>query len=494
MCKVEIGGECGEGGEGVVYCVKGSVCLGGKCRDGKGVEGRRKKVEDHDLVGVESGEDVEGLVEVTPGVVEEKMVMEKGEKRFCLEDLECGDGRFCEIVDYEVGDGVCRLKSGVGGRCKKGNGGKGCVQDSYCGDDHRSGVEVCVRAEGAGGRCLGSEACEKGLVCEETFCKKMGSVEAGGDCVVGDVCGKGLYCPERVGEVMAKCTKLKSVGDKCNGSGGVVNECMDGFCGKDGECAALQGVGEECFGNEQCSGDGECILNKLDDKSKAGKCFAKKDIVRSRGHSCNLENDNCDTAVRLRCESKDDKAICVQQRNLACDPKNPFERCMDKEKTCQRNIDAETRQYVEGYSCQKQQFVAKKGAICTAVDETVCEEGLVCKRVTGDQSRGSATTAQTTSATTEFGPSKPLGTGYCVADVKVGGDCSNRFETKCKDGNTCIDGKCVAGVKSTTAPKVVAGLDDSCIGGKCAPGLVCSRDAICILAPVTRLARKSLKQ
>lgn len=113
--------------------------------------------------------------------------------------------------------------------------------------------------------------------------------------------------------------------------------------------------------------------------------------------------------------------------------------------------------------------VAKRGQICSNDRSSICPTDLSCEIINGVEP------AKTDGS---IGPAE-IFTTYCVKiRENVGGECENKFFSKCGSGLKCMNGKCVMGAPDTNQRVTHLSFNVACSNSTapCSPGLVCNRN------------------
>lgn len=379
----------------------------------------------------------------------------------CGRDTTCKFGNFCGPRSRFAATSYCQAFAPLNATCETWRG-------NQCGP------------EGAGVRCIASSR----------KCRPRPFGLAGSRCNRKDDCdeSKGLFC----NYANRKCESQRNAGVACNN--GVRGNMCKGYC--DGRvCQAVKEIGAICGDSKQCRADpssigkrNEVICN-LGGTKKTGRCIRQKDVLKRAGARCSPNNDICDRRRQLVCKwHRPSKRFACQQNGSIkqvsdfCTPNSPFSVCIPNgfPLTC-RVLAERERPGIARFNpsdpvfnfktCAVRIEVAKRGQICELVN-AICPKHLSCEVIDGmEPARNDGITA----------PAEEF-TKFCVKiRKKVGGECGNKFLSKCGPGLKCVNGKCAMG---TARNQRVAHLSFNapCSNNTppCAPGLVCNRnDKLC---------------
>lgn len=200
-----------------------------------------------------------------PGGLECGPIGELGDS--CGQPLDCGPDFYCEREGQD--SGTCESRLPVSAECDR----DGCEPGSWC--NYASGL--CQARGEEGDDCMAGtmpgphSACQPGLLCmTDGRCHPIG--EVGDPCRVREApsCVEGTFC-SRDGAV---CAELAGMGDYCNPflpqpcTGNLGCLCTGAACTlttptNDHDtlfvCGPRRPLGEPCFGEFECAGDGTCM-------------------------------------------------------------------------------------------------------------------------------------------------------------------------------------------------------------------------------------------
>ncbi len=410
------------------------------------------------------------------------------------EPLDCDDGNTC-TDDSCLGKTGCVHKANAAGcsdtgACKAGvcKGGKCQVGDKTgCEDNNPCTKDACVDKKGCvftplkdGTGCGDGDACKGKSACKAGKCNKGIATDCDdNNACTDDKCDPKVGCSWVANTAACNdgnaCTKTDACkGGKCAGSGAV--KCNDGnACTSDG-CNAKTGCVHKSIEGQKCDDGSSCTTGEV---CKGGKCAAAESKCDD-GKVCTI--DNCDakgncswTGKTGACDdgnacTKNDTCKagkCIGQAGASCNDGNPCTtdscdkvagKCVHKPVVGDKPVPCD-----DGDVCTSGETC--KAGKCAPATAAKCDDGNDCTADTCDPKTGKCS----------FGPKD----GPCDA-----GDV-------CTWGDTCKNGKCIAG-KNQTCNDGSPCTKDSCDaktgkcsyaptadGAKCDDGLACSTGDTC---------------
>lgn len=400
----------------------------------------------------------------------------------CLTNAECPKSHYCLLTGFRSTN-RCTSRHLHAHVCLAYN--DDCQSGLYCKFSRKKNGTICQKQISLQKPCSPNDVapCVGSAICSRLKRKCLPPKTTGGE---GDPCEReadcnldhGVYCHYS----SKTCKTQKSEGSKCDGFRDVY-EC-NGFCAaghyqKGGICLNPRPLGSLCMQDEHCAKvsrlpfpSARTVCNVL--MGKIGRCMLQSALLKSLGLPCNPKIDRCDSRRALRClfDKAMNKNVCQQrisvmlyaeQNRNYCTPGSPLSTCLQEDvaRVCRRSKRLEYS-LEDFFHCNEPIQTLPRGSVCDHLEAVQCEPGTSCEKLSGVRLRH------------DQKHQTPL--LMCVKLVKRGGDCSDKFSTKCKGGLTCKKGTCIPDKPASISPKNThTTIDGHCTSLPCIPGTVCDR-------------------
>ena len=247
----------------------------------------------------------------------------------CFNNWECSPGQFCN-TEHTSGS-RCTAKRAIGYTCDRNEKCESAIcARGYCsectGDDQCSSDQYCELNGAMGNRCFAKKTidttCGSDTECTSGHCSNQKCVQ----CLNNSECLPEQYCNTEHTSG-SRCTAKRAIGYGCDCN----EKCESAICAR-GYCSA-------CTGDDECSSDQYCELNR----ATGNRCFAKKTIGTLCGSDTECIYNHCSNQKCVQCLNNSECSpgqFCNTERTSGsrCEGKRAIGNICDRNEKCESAI------------------------------------------------------------------------------------------------------------------------------------------------------------